>query len=573
MNKTLTCGLTAMSFILVLCSKAQTPQRITDDQMQIPPSVIKKGEKRILFPDNFSNPYTKLEPAPKTQSRTVHFIQNDAQPQMVSKIYKLKYIRASDLTPFILGAVKRFSPQSNVQRLNYKHGKTQFLLVSTGQQMMPYVDKMIEQLDIPGLKDQIGSIVHSTGITRGSYRPKYRPGDDFVSILNSTTVGQGYVWNNAQSNIIYWKTDHYHSEEKVRHWLKYMDRPLPQVKLTFNVYEVRDSDLLDVGLDYNAWKNGPGLALFSFSFEDLWTRLSEEIMNWVTNEGVSILGSSNFAWGGVFFAPPIDMSFIRLLSQRGVANVSATGSLTVVNNYSGSYPITLAPEYQTIKKGDNDQTDIDALTADDAKYSVTITNPTICLRQSPKNKYGEYDYTRFSPETYKSAGGVVIFSYNVIMNTPVERNNLGQVLIDKSEVNSSITLNLGTEKLLATYETEQDVEQVVGIPWLIEIPYLKYIFGTVTRLKLKTTYAVSVKGVLVHPDTGEAVEEDFKKDIELVNTTVVGKMFPKDDDSKKENKAAKTADKKVAKTAKTNKTPDDKSKTKPAATDTKTKDK
>ena len=174
MNKKLNHWLTAILFLCAVSSKAQ---QITDDNMQIPQSVMKKGEKRILFPDNFSNPYTQLEP--KSKSRTVHFIQNDAQPQMVTKVYSLKYLRASDATPFILGAVKRFSPESNVQRLNYKHGKKQFLLVSTGQQMMPYVDKMIKQLDIPGLKDQMGSLVHSTGITRGSYRPKYRSGDDF----------------------------------------------------------------------------------------------------------------------------------------------------------------------------------------------------------------------------------------------------------------------------------------------------------------------------------------------------------------------------------------------------------
>lgn len=558
MIKKTTRWLTLMLFSCILGTKAQSPPKMTFDNMQIPQSVIKKGEKRILFPDNFSNPYTQLKP--KSKSRTIHFIQNDAQPQMVTKVYELKHLRASDATPFILGAVKRFTPQSNVQRLNYKHGKKQYLLVSTGQQMMPYVDKMVEQLDIPGLKDHMGSLVSSTGITRGSYRPKFRSGDDFVGILNSTTVGQGYVWNNAPSNIIYWKTDHYHSEAKVRHWLKYMDRPLPQVKLTFKVYEIRESDLLDVGLDYNAWKNGPGLGLFSFSFEDLWTRAAEEIMNLITSESVSLLGSSNFAWGGAFFAPPIDMSFIRLLSQRGSANVSATGSLTVLNTYRGSFPITLSPEYQTIRKGDNDQTDISLIPSKSAKFHVNITNPTICLRQSKREKYDEYNYTRFSPKTYKAIGGVVIFSYKVLMNTPVERNNLGQVLIDSSEVNSSITLNIGTEKLLASYETEQEVEQTVGIPWLIEIPYCKYIFGSTTKIKIKNTLFVSVKGELVHPDAGEDMYEDFKKDIKLVDNTVVGKLFPEDDETEKSSKS-KTAKDKKTKNIKAKKTQDTKSKT------------
>ncbi|QSH40490.1 hypothetical protein P0136_13000 [Lentisphaerota bacterium ZTH] len=480
----------------------------------IPQNVKQSGEKRILFPDNFSNPYTQLDE--KAKARTVHFIQNDAQPQMVTKVFKLKYLRASDLTPFILGAVKRFSPQSNVQRLNYKHGKTQFLMVSTGQQMMPYVDNMVEQLDRPGLKDQIGSLVSSTGITRGAYRPQYRPGDDFVSILNKTTVGQGFVWNNQNSNIIYWKTDHYHSEAKVRHWLKYMDRPLPQVKLTFKVYEIRESNLIDVGIDYNAWKNGPGLSIFNFSFQDLFASASENIFNYLTNEGVSLVGASNFAWGGLFFAPAFDMSFIRLLQQKGKADVAATGTLTVVNDYGGSYPITMAPEFQNIMKTDQDQTDVVASPASSALFNVIVQKPTICLRHSKKQEFGEYNYRKFDPDTYDKVGSVVIFGFKVIMNTPVERNNLGQQLIDASEVNSSVTLNLGTEKLICSYDTEQEVEQLIGIPWLIEIPYIKYLFGTTTRIKFKNRFYVTVKGQLVHPDRNNILPEGMSKDVEMV---------------------------------------------------------
>jgi type II secretory pathway component GspD/PulD (secretin) len=294
-----------------------------------------------------------------------------------------------------------------------------------------------------------------------------------------------------------------------------MDRPLPQVRLTFKVYEVRKSDLLDFGIDYNAWKNGPGLNMLNFSFQDLFASASEEVFNMLTNEGINLIGSSNFAWGGMFFAPPIDMSFIRLLKQRGKANIAATGTLTVVNDYSGNYPITLAPEYQNIRKGDNDQTDVVASPSDSAKFALNIFKPVICLRQNKKDEFGEYDYTKFSPETYDKIGSAVIFGFKAIMNNPVERNNLGQELIDSTEVSSSITLNLGTEKLLASYDTEQEVEQLVGIPWLIEIPYVKYLFGTTTKIKLKNRFFISVKGELVHPDSGMRNEE-FSSDIALI---------------------------------------------------------
>ena len=210
------------------------------------------------------------------------------------------------------------------------------------------------------------------------------------------------------------------------------------------------------------------------------------------------------------------MSFIRLLSQRGAAKVAATGSLTVVNDYTGSYPITLEPEYQNIRKGDQDQTDVITTPGANAKFSVVINKPVICLRQSKKQEFGEYNYTRFSPETYNQIGSVVIFGFDLSMNTPVERNNLGQELIDSSKINSSITLNLGTEKLLGSYETEQEVEQTIGIPWLMDIPYMKYIFGTTTTIKLKNRFYVAVKGELVHPDNGDALPEGFDQDIALV---------------------------------------------------------
>ena len=38
-------------------------------------------------------------------------------------------------------------------------------------------------------------------------------------------------------------------------WVKYLDRPVPQVNLRLNYYEIRESDLRDIGLDYLAWKN------------------------------------------------------------------------------------------------------------------------------------------------------------------------------------------------------------------------------------------------------------------------------------------------------------------------------
>ena len=63
-----------------------------------------------------------------------------------------------------------------------------------------------------------------------------------------------------------------------------------------------------------------------------------------------------------------------------------------------------------------------------------------------------------------------------------------------------MTLGTGREKLLATYVRENDVEQTVGIPFLVKIPVLKYLFGTTTTLKERTYIIITAEADLVHPD-------------------------------------------------------------------------
>ena len=43
--------------------------------------------------------------AEENASRTLRFVQDDAQDYMVSKIYTLKYVQANDITPFVMGIV------------------------------------------------------------------------------------------------------------------------------------------------------------------------------------------------------------------------------------------------------------------------------------------------------------------------------------------------------------------------------------------------------------------------------------------------------------------------------------
>ena len=69
---------------------------------------------------------------PEGDIRTIRLLQDDDQVRIVSKLYELKHLKATDIRPFVEAAVKRYSAASKVDRVNYPKAKRQMILVSTG---------------------------------------------------------------------------------------------------------------------------------------------------------------------------------------------------------------------------------------------------------------------------------------------------------------------------------------------------------------------------------------------------------------------------------------------------------
>lgn len=438
------------------------------------------------------------------------FLQDDAQKNMVSKIYELKHVMAGDIIPWVEGAVRRYSPNSKAGRLNYSAGKKQFLVVSTPSDMMKYVDALIETLDQPcDVKDASGSVISGTGIYNRSYLPKFRYGLKLQSLLNNYAgSSDGAVYFDTNSNQLYWK-DSLSDGKTVQQWAEKLDHPVPQVELELQVYEIRTSVLNDIGLDYLAWKNGPGLDILSVGLEDIMLQSIEKAIG-------NIDMFSSFSYGGLFVAPQFDMSFVRLLSQKGDAKIAANGSLTLVHNDAGTYSVNLKPQMQNLEKDANDKTSVKQGASN--TYSLTIKNPVICF-----HKTGQVDQTfegnAFDYDTYSRTGGTVQFHYDVTNNNVVERNNRGDELTDSSTIKSNLTVKLDSERLLAVYTLNQKVEQTIGVPFLSDVPILKYLFSTTTSIDEEAKIFVTVKARLIHPEdnfsawSGKLVSlEDFGTD-------------------------------------------------------------
>ena len=454
-------------------------------------------------------------PPPQDEKvRTVTLLQDDGQVRIVSKIYELKHLKATDIRPFIEAAVKRYSASSTFERINYPQANRQMILVSTGEDFIPYVDELVAGLDKPGKPGASGSIIEGTGVTRITYVPNYRAAEDIVRLINEGTMGtpEGRAFLDKDTNTIYWKDDR-RAALAVLAWVKYLDRPVPQVNLRLNYYEVRESKLRDIGLDYLAWKNGPGIDIFSAGFDGGKIFSSEAV--WQLVSGAYKLAditkdfSTSWGYGAFFTAPAFDLSFVRVLQQSGNAKLAAHADLTFVNtavydvaalnvDLPKIYTATLTPGYEKISKDKDDRSSISE--SGDSTITLTVTNPVICFGAEP----AEIDAAGRLPSTeefYKQDRGGVVFAYKLDSKTVTEKSNRGDELGNSSTVSGELTLGFKTEKLLATYVREQDVEQTVGIPFLVKIPVLKYIFGTTTTIKERTYIIVTAEANLVHPDS------------------------------------------------------------------------
>ena len=458
--------------------------------------------------------------------RDVSVVIGDAQENMVSKLYEMKYVRAADIAPYISAAVKRYNTNSLVRRINYHVESETKLLVTTGENFMPYVDELIAKLDRPGKKDEFGSIIEGTGIYRISYTPRYRATKDLAPILQDYIgSGEGSVYINPQTNIIMWQDEYYSALDDLNA-LEHFDRPLPQVRLRINYYEVRESTLRDMGFDYLAWKNGPGLNFLNIGYNAGKIVVDDMILGAAN----AVTFSESWNYGGFFSAPQLDLSFIRLLQQSGAANISESATLTMLSapigyvdeNGTGhiatdiygsssgpvydelkkyQYSISMVPEYQNIEKDAVGVTTIGAGTL--PELEMTFYKPVVCF-PTATGVLDESGHLPTTEEFYMQAkalpnNGGVILSYEGTFKNVVERGSNGAELANATSLYGGLTLGFENEKILTVYEQTNDVEQTIGLPFFSKLPVLKYLFSTETTIQEHTYIVITAEASLIHP--------------------------------------------------------------------------
>jgi hypothetical protein len=273
----------------------------------------------------------------KDETKAVHFINTNNDPDIFTKTYVLKHADPYELRPYIRSAVKSQRVDTDitkVEAIKYEDG-TGILIVSAEdyrfdkQEVGMGIDEIVKTLDMP-------KISSSSGHKFYLYFPKYWAADALETIIknvglnnahdvNELDQGKDRVTVDNELNALLFYTPLY-SIKTVNKMLKLYDTPTSEALIKYTVYELNSENDGTIGMDFQAWKNGPGADLFAAGSR--WTN-GWDIANMAVNTRPYVRNSYTKY---INFSPKWNSKYLDFLVSKSKAKVITTGRLSIMNN-------------------------------------------------------------------------------------------------------------------------------------------------------------------------------------------------------------------------------------------------
>ena len=277
----------------------------------------------------------------------VHFIQDNADPHVVTKAYRLKsadpyvargYVRSA------VGARKVDSSPVQVAALKYSDGSA-FLLVSAEEYRFSDsrngegIDTIIAKLDKAGLATVSNDF-------SWVYFPKHLPAATLMNML--TVVGSSKMdpqfaispdsmMVDGELNMLMVCSPAW-SGKIMKEMLEKYDHPMPEVHIGYKVIEIYAENDDRIGVDFQSWKNNDGVDLFSTG--------ARVRRNWSSffHGGVDNTGNNRTSYWN--FNPKWNTRYLDFLTSIGKAKVLTSGTLLAKNRETSSITLNYGYFYE-----------------------------------------------------------------------------------------------------------------------------------------------------------------------------------------------------------------------------------
>ena len=475
----------------------------------------------------------------KDDTKVVHFIRDNNDPRVVTKTYLLKnvdpyefrdYLRqmvqskrvgnatlqqqypgnttsrpyvATESAPVLTSAnaqpsytpAVQLGSNTAVECLKYVDG-TGLLIVSAEEYRFHDnengigIDSLVAMLDNPDL----GPLNY--GSQMFIYLPKFVPAKNLMPLIENMGMnisdvtelwqGQDLVAYDPDLNWLIFDVENY-SCYNIATMLGKYDVPIPQVRLKIQVYEINSENDDKIGLDFQAWKNNEGADLFSVGgrYRNNWEAMySGNVMP------SKLIGSERTSYYN--FNPKWNSRYIDFLESRGEAHVIHSGELVIRNNYPASLACTTQMIYIDTSTPVPEATTpsaADPYRVGPYKLLSTIIGHAIAENEDIAVGKGNQQITTVSTSEFGFTLNVNNVSVNLnetLFDITVSNSNLlgfqsngAPRISNGNSVTQTVSLPYGKDSfVIGGLAKQEQVKSQTGIPWLMDIPYLGYIFSS-----------------------------------------------------------------------------------------------
>jgi hypothetical protein len=292
---------------------------------------------------NGSQIQTQLWVQVKDDTKNVKLISTNTNPNIITKTYVLKNADPYEMLPYFQTAVKAQRTANNsskVECMKFNDG-TGVLIVSAEeyrfgkQEQGMGFDEILAALDRPG-------VTASSGTVGYAYFPKYVSADWLSAALHNVGMnqsgskelqgGKDKIVVDRSLNALFIYVPSY-QVKNINEMIKQYDTPVSEVNVKYTVYELDSEIDGSIGVDFQAWKNGPGAEFLNVSgrFGQQWD-FAKNIVNYPTT------GKSHTQF--INFSPKWNSKYLDFLMAKSKASIVTTGNMSIMNNQDAKIEAT-----------------------------------------------------------------------------------------------------------------------------------------------------------------------------------------------------------------------------------------
>ncbi len=278
----------------------------------------------------------------------VHFVRDNADPNVITKTYILKHADPYELRGYLRKIVqtrKVDSSPTNVKAVKFSDG-TAVLMISAEDYRFEDsaigqgFDSIVAELDRKGLTASSGRLTYV-------YSPEFGSAEKLSAMVRAIGANAviadgepGYEMDNLTAtdalsydpelNLMFFKTAPF-SKATIEKVLKEYDTPTPEVRAKVTVYEIYAEDDDSIGLDFQAWKNNDGVDLFNGG---------GRFMRNFNAAGENLVKGGGWSDTRYFqFNPKWNTRYIDFLTSRGKARVLNTSEMVLSNGETSTMSV------------------------------------------------------------------------------------------------------------------------------------------------------------------------------------------------------------------------------------------